>query len=157
MSSIRNIGNLPPEFRRTERNEKQSQIKHSGDSRVTNPAQSEHNKSKTLDQVNLSDSAKTMLQRDAEVKRFVGEMPQVETLSADDRKDIEEKIESDFYSSPEVISAIATRVADETVLPNKNISPTRIQQVLENIRSNQYESDKVIDVIANQIVKDILK
>jgi len=157
MSSIRNIGNLPPEFNRTERNEKQSQIKRNGDSTVATPVQSGKNPSKTIDQVNLSDSAKTMLQRDAEVTRFVGEMPQVETISPEDRKEIEEKIDSNFYSSPEVISAVASKVADETVRPTRTITPTRMQQVIESIRSNEYDSDKVIDVIANQMLKDILK
>ncbi|MEA3287482.1 MAG: hypothetical protein U9Q77_08940 [Candidatus Marinimicrobia bacterium] len=156
MSPIKNIGNLPPEFRRSERNEKQSQVKKSSDLGARAPtAKTDQSQKISQDQVNVSDSARTLLQRDAEIQRFTGEMSTVETLSAEEQQVIEAKIESDFYSSPEVISTVAGKIADETTSAKLSLSPTRMQEVLENIRENQYASDAVIDVVADKIIKDL--
>ena len=155
MSIIKNIGNLPPEFRRTERNDKQSEIRRSGESSAPAPVKNEQVPKHTTDQVNVSESARTLLQRDHEIERFSANMSAVETLSDDERKDIEAKIDSGFYSSPEVTSFVAGKIAAETELPQKSLSPTRMQEVIENIRSNQYSSEGVLDVVANKILKDL--
>ncbi len=157
MSIIKNIGNLPPEFRRTERNDKQAQIKGSGDASTRAAAQSDKVTPNKTDQVNLSDSAKILLQRETEVNRFSSEMHKVETLAPEERAEIEEKIESGFYSSPEVTSTVAGKIANETQPAKPGLTPTRIQEVMERIQSNDYDSEKVINIVADQILKDLLK
>lgn len=161
MTPIKNIGNLPPEFRRTERNEKQSSAKRSDDVKAQDPQQVDNKQQAPHDQVNVSDSARTMLQRDAEVERYRAELPSVETISPEEKQDIEAKIESGYYSSPEVISEIAGKIAQESVKASevestkRSLTPTRMQEVMENIRKNLYESNDVIDVIASKVLKDL--
>jgi molecular chaperone GrpE (heat shock protein) len=161
MVPIKNIGNLPPEFRRTERNQKQAQLDKAAEYEKNNQAVSDPRSSTTQDQVNLSESARTLLQRDAEIQRYAAEVPNVETLSADERQEIEAKISSGFYTSPEVSADIAGKIAQdskagtEEVSPDSKLDPTRFQEVIENIRQNQYDSNEVLDIISERILKDL--
>ncbi len=160
MSPIKNIGNLPPEFRRAERNEKQSQLKKSDDSTARGPTKADQAQKTPQDFVNVSDSARTMLQRDAEVQQFKAEMPFIETLSSEEREDIEAKIDSGFYSSPEAISAVAGKIdtefsVNQSDMHKQKITPTRMQEVIEKIRTSQYDSAKVLDTISDRIIKDL--
>mgnify|MGYP006883067068 CR=1 FL=1 len=157
MSIIKNIGNLPPDFRRTERSDKQSEIRRSGETGVKVPAPADKAQPKATDQVNLSDSAKILLQRESEVRKYSAELPNVETISIEDRKDIEVKIDSGFYSSPEVTGVVAGKIAAEQQIPKQGLTPTRMQQVIEKIRSNEYDSEDVLNVVADQIIKDLRK
>ncbi len=77
-----------------------------------------------------------------------------------ERQEIETKIESGFYTSNEVTESVAGQVAaasQETKidLSKTEITPTRMQQVLEKIRDNQYDSAGVVDIIADRILKDL--
>ncbi len=155
MSIIKNIGNLPPEFRKTERNEKQSEIRRPADVSVKAPAQAEKVPTNSTDQVNVSDSAKTLFQRDAEIQKFTAELPNVDTLSSEEKREIEAKIDSGFYSTPEVTSYVAGKLVDESQPMQKSISPVRMQEVIEKIRSNEYDSQGVLDIIADKIIKDL--
>ncbi len=160
MVPIKNIGNLPPEFRRTERNEKQTQVKRSADVGARGPTKVDKAQDKSQDQFKLSDSARTMLQRDAEVRRFTAEMPQIETLGPDERQEIEAKIDGGFYSSPEVVSTVAGKVSETSSVgkpdqTHAKLTPTRMQEVLEKIQTSQYDSMDVLDVIADRIIKDL--
>ncbi|MCF6239057.1 MAG: hypothetical protein L3J79_09680 [Candidatus Marinimicrobia bacterium] len=156
MPPIKNIGNLPTEFQRAERNEKQKQVKRSNDLGARAPTATEPKTRKVpQDQVNVSDSARSLLQRDAEILRYSAEIPTTETLSPEERQEIETKIEADFYSSPQVVSSVAGKIAAESLGHSSGLSPTRMQEVLSNIRNNQYDSPGVIDVIADKIIKDL--
>lgn len=155
MVPIKNIGNLPPEFRRLERGDKNAPVRRSEDVKSQKPT-TEAKQVNTTDQVKLSDSARTMLQREAEVKSLLADMPNVETISDDERKDIEAKIEGGFYNSPEVVEAVAGKVAQEAAeTPIKKLTPTRMQEVIEKIRDSQYESDSVLNVVADKILKEL--
>ena len=157
MSIIKNIGNLPPEFRRTDRNEKQSQIQRQGDTKARAPAAASAEKvpANTTDQVHLSDTAKTLLQRDAEVNRFTAQLPNVETLSSDERRDIDFKIEAGFYNTPEVTETVAGKIAEDVDSAKKSLTPARMQDVIEKIRANEYDSASVLDTIADKIIRDL--
>ncbi len=160
MVPIRDIGNLPPEFRKTERNEKQDQLKRTGGQGVRAPDSSSQAQGVSSDQVNVSDSAKLLFQREAEILRFTGEVADAQTLSSEDRQDIEARIETGFYTSNEVTASVAGKISEDDTSDamdpkNSNITPTRMQQVLENIRMNEYDSQGVVDIIADRILKDL--
>lgn len=155
MSIIKNIGNLPPEFTRTERNKNSAKVQRTDNLQANTATQAENKQSKMADKVNLSESGKSLLQRESEIRYYSGEIEKVETLNAEDRQDIESKIDSGFYSSPEVTSFIAGKIATEAVAPQKSLNPARMQGVIENIRSNQYDSKDVLDVVAKKILQDI--
>ena len=160
MVPIRNIGNLPTEFRRTERNQKQNQIDSAAEGNLKAQKLGDKAVAGPKDQVNLSESARTLLQRDAEIQRYTAEMPFIETLSADEKRVIEARIASGFYTSPEMDQQVAGKIAEEskpadTSVASKGLSPTRFQEVIENIRTNQYDSQDVLGVIADRILKDL--
>ncbi len=155
MSIIKNIGNLPPEFTRTERNKNSAKVQRPENMQSNTAAQPDNKQSKMADKVNLSDTGKNLLQRESEIRYYSEEVQKVETLNAEDRQDIESKIESGFYSSPEVTSFVAGRISTEVEPPQKSLTPARMQGVIENIRSNQYDSKDVLDVVAKKILQDI--
>ena len=160
MVPIKTIGNLPPEFRRTERNEKQDLLKRSSEQGARAPTGATSAQTIASDKVNVSDSARIMLQRDAEVQRFAEEIQSVDTLSSEERQEIEAKVKSGFYTTNEVTSSIAGKLfeasaKDDIDSTKTDITPTRMQQVLEKIRTNQYDSESVVDVIASKILKDL--
>ncbi len=158
MVPIKDVGNLASEFLPTKRSDKQ--VKSSTDVSTQDLAQTSETKKSALDRVKVSDSARTMLQRDAEVQHFSEKMESVETLSPQDRLEIESKIESGFYASPDVISAVAGSIAEEAgetekVAPKEELTPERLQEVIENIRTNKYDSNAILEDIAEKILKDI--
>ena len=160
MVPIKNIGNLPPEFRRTERNQKQSQLEKSAANSKQAQTIADSKQVSPQDQVKLSDSARTLLQRDAEIQRYTADVPSTETLSASDKQEIETNIKNGFYASPEVAKDIAGKLSDteKTHVGEKetySLSPTRFQEVIEKIREGQYESSEVLDVISERILKDL--
>jgi len=160
MVPIKDIGNLPPEFRKAERNEKQEQLKRTDGKGVRSQNVANQQPNISSDQVNVSDSARILFQREAEIQRFTAEIPEIETLSSEERQEIEGKIEAGYYTSTEVTASVAGKITQDRpvdVLDPKdsNITPTRMQQVLENIRNNEYDSQGIVDIIADRILNDL--
>jgi len=159
MPPIKQIGSLPPEFRRTERNENQSGLKKTA-AENTQTSAADQNPSGIRDQVNLSESARILLQREMDIQQYAEQMPDISTLSAQDQEEIEAGIEDGFYSSPEVLGDVATKVAEaETPLTEAEseaqLTPSRLHEVLRNIQSQQYDRDDVLESIADKIIKEL--
>jgi len=163
MSPIKQIGNLPPEFRRTERNEKQTDLKRSADSDARAPTKADQGSQTIRDQVNVSESARTLLQRDQEIQQYANKIPNVETLSTEARDDIKARLDSGFYSSSEVTAQVAARIFEteavgstpQTDSTTADLTPTRMQEVLENIRTKQYDNEAILGTIADKLLKDL--
>ncbi len=158
MVPIKNVGNLASELLQTKPSDKQ--VKSSANANTQDLSQTSETQKSALDRVKVSDSARTMLQRDAEVQHLSEQMESVETLSPQDRLEIESKIESGFYSSPDVISAVAGRIAEEAGENDKDsskeeLTAERLQEVIENIRSNKYDSNEILEDVAEKILKDL--
>jgi len=158
MGPIKNITNLPPEFRRTERNEGEKRVheKKPGGSGKIQPDTSRV--VEPQDSVKLSDTAKTLLNKQEEVGRYLTEIRSAETLSREEAREIEAKIGDGFYDSPEVIAQVAAslaRIPTMDVANLRGLTPERLQEIMEKIRNGEYDSDEVLDTIVDRIQKDL--
>lgn len=154
MGPIRDISNLPPEFRRAERNEAQKRVE---DSRkeATEKLPQDAAKAVGQDKVSLSDTARTMLERGDEVKHYAKDLDKIDPISAEEIKAIEDKIGAGFYSSPEVLETIAAAISKTPGITASTITPERLQEIVGNIRDGKYDDDDVIGTIADRIINDL--
>ena len=71
-------------------------------------------------------------------------------------------MESNFYSKPEVLNKVAesllvsfknTNVSDEKSVDKKSLNDKRLDRIREQIESGEYNSNKILDIITDEILK----
>ena len=69
---------------------------------------------------------------------------------------------SNFYSKPEVLNKVAesllvsfknTHASDEKLEDKKSLNDKRLDRIREQIESGEYNSNKILDVITEEILK----
>ena len=75
---------------------------------------------------------------------------------------IQQRIESDFYSKPEVLNKVAesilgsfkpASIGKEKVAGKKSLSDEKLNRIRENIQSGEYKSDKILNAITDELLK----
>lgn len=158
MGNIDNISNALGDLNRSQKNTTQKKVNHQKDG--VESTQVKKSTAKKPDQVQVSSAGKSLLQNSKAVEEYIKEIKNVETLSSEEAQYIESKIESDFYSNPAVVLKVAHSISQElsaqnAKAPQSGLNAERLQEIVKNIRNGQYDSDDVVSVIADRIIKDL--
>jgi len=109
------------------------------------------------DIVDISPSGKSLLQQKGAVSYYQQELEDIKTLSKDDLLKIHQRIESNFYAKPEVLTQIVENIVSQgPAEPQKTSVPKEKPDHLSDIRSKiangEYNSEEVLDVIVEKLL-----
>jgi len=158
MTPIDNISNFKPDLSRSQKNDAQKKVNQRKDKVENN--QLNKSDAKKQDQVQVSSVGKSLLQNSKAVEDYLKDIKNVGTLSPEEAKYIEDKISSEFYSNPAVIRKVAQSISQELNVQNvkavqSGLNSERLQEIVNNIRNGQYDSDEITNVIADRLLKDL--
>ncbi len=160
MSPIKNISNLPQDFRRTERSDAQKRVQDKKADEKQQTLRSEQDPQAAKDSVRLSDAAQALLKKQNEVHKYVSEIGKIDPLDQSQVHEIEEKVGSGFYASPEVLEQVAAAlskvptIADSGVAADK-LTPEHLNEIMGRIRDGEYDGDAVVNTIIERIIQDL--
>lgn len=164
MNPINNIPGLPQELKRFEKEDELRRVdtkKESGKGKI-----SDSKSSNGVDKVKISTAGKKLLQQKMEISRYLNEIKNLETKSQKEIQNVQQKIANDYYSKTEVINKIAESIIKLPTFQNivkKNtkkdsgnvlskLDDDRLAEIQEKIKKGKYNTQEVIDVIAEQIL-----
>jgi hypothetical protein len=109
------------------------------------------------DIVDISPLGKSLLQQKSAVSHYRQEIESIKTLSQDALLKIHQKIESNFYDKPEVLTQIVDNIVSQgPAEPQKTSVPEEKPDHLSDIRSKiangEYNSEEVLDVIVEKLL-----
>jgi len=159
LAAINNITENTDGFKRIERDKNLRRAKSSRETRpgsVSN-APAENAKVIKKDIVNISSSGKSLFERKSAVKHYLKEIDDIKTLSKEDLLRIHQRIESNFYSKPEVLTKIVEDIvsqgpADSQKATVSEEGPRQLSEIRSKIVNGDYNSDEVLDVIVEKLL-----
>ena len=114
------------------------------------------------DKVEITSKGKDQISQKENIARYVREIKQLPSQNSQDFSKIQQRIESDFYSKPEVLNKVAesilgsfkpASIGKEKVAGKKSLSDQKLNRIRENIQSGEYESDKILNAITDELLK----
>ena len=158
MTPIKDITGLPQEFKRLEREKNLKKVKDFKESKA-----SEVGKEKTgkiaKDKVMISKMGKSLLKRKEEISQYLKHFNNIKTLDEKTLSDIKQKIQSDYYSKPQVQSKIAETISNLPSFRNTSSKTSskseKIKEIQKKIKDGKYNSEVVLDVIAQHILDSL--
>ena len=159
MAGINNITGNTDGFKRIER---EKNLKRTKSARETRPgkistAPTENAKVIKKDIVNISSSGKSLFGQQSEVNHYLKEIDNIKTLSKEELLKIHQRIESDFYSKPEVLAKIVEDIvsqgpADTQKATVSEDGPRQLSEIRSKIANGDYDSEEVLDVIVEKLL-----
>jgi len=121
--------------------------------------------SKKNDSINLSQKAKKLLQQQAAFNSNIDRLSAFAKNPNSNFKEVYNKIQTNFYNTPELIDDLAEAVLNSGALAsakvnnsekvsNNNLSK-RLNDIKKNISEGKYFSDEVTEKISDKILKDL--
>ena len=114
------------------------------------------------DRVEISSKRQDSISQKENIARYVREIKQLPVSDTQDLVKIQQRIESGFYSKPEVLNNIAdslitsfkpiSAVKDNTA-GKKSSSDKKLDRIREKIQNGDYSSDKVLNTIIDELLK----
>ena len=114
------------------------------------------------DRVEISSKRQDSISQKENIARYVREIKQLPVSDTQDLGKIQQRIESGFYSKPEVLNNIAdslitsfksiSAVKDNTA-GKKSSSDKKLDRIREKIQNGDYSSDKVLNNIIDELLK----
>ena len=114
------------------------------------------------DRVEISSKRQDSISQKENIARYVREIKQLPVSATQDLGKIQQRIESGFYSKPEVLNNIAdslitsfkpiSAVKDNTA-GKKSSSDKKLDRIREKIQNGDYSSDKVLNTIIDELLK----
>ena len=114
------------------------------------------------DRVEISSKGQDSISQKESIARYVREIKQLPISDTQDLGKIQQRIESGFYSKPEVLNNIAeslitsfksTSAVKDNTAGKKSSSDKRLDRIREKIQSGDYSSDKVLNTIMDELLK----
>ena len=114
------------------------------------------------DRVEISSKGQDSISQKESIARYVREIKQLPVSDTQDIGKIQQRIESGFYSKPEVLNNIAeslitsfksTSAVKDNTAGKKSSSDKRLDRIREKIQSGDYSSDKVLNTIMDELLK----
>lgn len=164
MNPINNIPGLIQELKKFEKEDELRRIdikKESGKEKI-----SDTKTSSGVDNVKISTAGKKLLRQKMEISRYLDEIKNLETKSQKEIQNVQQKIADDYYSKTEVLNKIAESIIKLPTFQNivkKNttkdsgnvlskLDEDRLAEIQERIKKGKYNTQEVIDVIAERIL-----
>ncbi len=165
MHPIEDISGLPSGFKRVQKGEtpERARRRETGDAARTAGVKSPHKRGY---KVNISETGKRLLHREAVVAGFLREIRDFRVLDDEAVAGMRHKVTTGFYRSPEVSDEVADALsalpmfqgsgpadrADNPEEPNRSALYARIR---EKIRNREYDRDEVIDTIVRKLMESL--
>ena len=114
------------------------------------------------DRVEISSKGQDPISQKENIARYVREIKQLPVSNTQDLVKIQQRIESGFYSKPEVLNKVAesilgsfkpASIGKEKVAGKKSLSDQKLNRIRENIQSGEYKSDKILNAITDELLK----
>ena len=114
------------------------------------------------DKVEITSKGKDQISQKENIARYVREIKLLPSQNSQDFSKIQQRIESDFYSKPEVLNKVAesilgsfkpASIGKEKVAGKKSLSDHKLNRIRENIQSGEYKSDKILNAITDELLK----
>ena len=106
MSSIKNVSNIPSEINKLNKNKSVKESKQNADGKKTGNV----GKDVSRDQAQISSAGRELLALRQEAEKYLNDIKQAETLSAEEVDQIKDRLESKYYLKPEVIDSIVDKL-----------------------------------------------
>ena len=114
------------------------------------------------DRVEISSKGQDSISQKESIARYVREIKQLPVSDTQDIGKIQQRIESGFYSKPEVLNNIAeslitsfksTSAIKDNTAGKKSSSDKKLDRIREKIQEGDYSSDKVLNTIMDELLK----
>ncbi len=114
------------------------------------------------DRVEISSKGQDSVSQKENVARYVREIKQLPVSDSQDFVKIQQRIESGFYSKPEVLNNIAesllssfksTSAVKNNTAGKKSLSDEKLDRIREKIQKGDYESDTILNAITDELLK----
>ena len=114
------------------------------------------------DRVEISSKGQDPVSQKENVARYVREIKQLPVSDTQDFVKIQQRIESGFYSKPEVLNSIAeslvssfkpTSAVKNNTAGKKSSSDEKLDRIREKIKNGEYESDTILNAITDELLK----
>ncbi len=157
--TINELPKINPEFRKISGQKKLDQDRDKAKRLAKEPVSQKRSAVSIGDRLELSESAKTILERYRNAKNYVSLISSRSTLPPAVEQAIHKKIQEGVYNSEEVREQIAQKlvavIRSEAGLHSNGrvseISPDRVAEIKKRIANGTYLTDKVAEIIAQRI------
>lgn len=159
MTIIDNISGNTEEFQRIDRDKDLKRTKSSKDLKPgkVSSVSTRNTREIKKDIVDISPLGKSLLQQKSAVSHYQQEIESIKTLSQDDLFKIHQKIESNFYTKPEVLTQIVENIVSQGPADTQKTSvsegkSSRLSDIRYKIANGEYNSEEVLDVIVEKLL-----
>ena len=164
MTPLKDITGFDRNIQGVENDEKIRRVKSTKNSQVSKSDQINEKSGSfaTKDRVDISQKATSRASLREEIKRYAQEVKQLSSRDAQEFSKIQNRVGSNFYSKPEVLNKVAesllvsfknTHVSNEKLEEKKSLNDKRLERIRDQIESGEYNSNKILDVITDEILK----
>ena len=114
------------------------------------------------DRVEISSKGQDPISQKENIARYVREIKQLPVSNTQDFGKIQQRIETGFYSKPEVLNNIAesligsfksTSAVKDNTAGKKSSSDKELDRIREKVQNGDYSSDKVLNAITDGLLK----
>jgi len=159
LTIIDNISGNTEEFQRIDRDKELKRAKSSRElkSGKVSAVSTRNTREIKKDIVDISPSGKSLLQQKSEISHYQQEIETIKTLSQDNLLKIHQKIESNFYAKPEVLTQIVENIVSQGPADTQKTSvseekSSHLSDIRSKIANGEYNSEEVLDVIVEKLL-----
>ena len=116
------------------------------------------------DKVEITSKGQDQISQKESIARYVREIKQLPTQNSQEITSIRKKVDSEFYSKPEVLDKIADSLLsgykpatniNERSESRKPASNEKLNRIRESIETGEYNTEKILDIITDEMIKVI--
>lgn len=166
MTPLKDISGLNRTIQGMEGEEKTRRVKSKKDTQIAESKKLKESQSSfdRQDKVEITSKGKEQISQKENIARYVREIKQLPSQNSQEIAIIKEKVDSEFYSKPEVLDKIAdsllsgykpTTNINERSETRKPVSDEKLNRIREKIGTGDYDSEKILDIITDQMIKII--
>tara|TARA_B100001123_G_C15345850_1_gene1037092 strand:+ start:3197 stop:3697 length:501 start_codon:yes stop_codon:yes gene_type:complete len=166
MTPLKDISGLNRTIQGLEGEEKARRVKSKKDAQTAGPKNVKETQSSfdRKDKVEITSKGQEQISQKENIARYVSEIKQLPSQNSQEIANIKERVESEFYSKPEVLDKIADSLLsgykpatniNERSETRKPASNEKLNRIREKIGTGEYDSEKILDIIADEMIKII--
>jgi len=116
------------------------------------------------DKVEITSKGQDQISQKESIDRYVREIKQLPTQNSQEIASLRKKVDSGFYSKPEVLDKIADSLLsgykpatniNERSESRKPASNEKLNRIRESIGTGEYDTEKILDIITDEMIKVI--
>jgi len=166
MTPLKDISGLNRTIQGMEGEEKARRVRSKKDTQTAESKNVKESQSSFIrqDKVELTSKGQEQISQKESIARYVREIKQLPTQNSQEIANIKEKVDSGFYSKPEVLDKISDSLLSgyksaknisERSESRKPVSNEKLNRIREKIGTGNYDSEKILDIITDEMIKII--